>query len=88
MEQIDSEQIERYEDIEDMMDHAHEKIMEAVYYFCLCTKINIPTVESPIIKALLMEFVSGEFDDLWPKLIPHVETKGKDTLIYGLIVRD
>jgi len=88
MGKIDSDQIERYEDIEDMMDHAHEKIIEAVYYFCLCTKLNLPSVEEKIIKALMMEFISGEFDDLWPKLIAHVETKGNDTLVYGLILRD
>ena len=86
---LDSDQIDnRFEDIEDMMDHAHEQIINAVYHFCLCTKLNLPAVDEKIVKALMMEFISGEFDDLWPKLVPHVETKGKDTLVYGLILRD
>jgi hypothetical protein len=78
----------RFEDIEDMMDHSHEQINEAVYHFCLCIKVCLPDIDSKVVKALLLEFIEEEYDDLWPRLIPHVETKGDDTIVYGCILKD
>lgn len=79
---------ERFEDLEDMMDHAHEKLIDAVYHFCLCVKVNLPGVDESVVKTLLQDFIAEEFDDLWPRLIPYLDITGPQAVIYGLIVKD
>lgn len=88
MEKVEEPIKHRFEDIEDMMDHAHEQIMNAVYHFSLCTKIHLPGIDGKVIKALMINFMEDEFDDLWPKLVPGFEIKGNETLVYGLIIED
>ena len=78
----------RFEDAEDMMEHAHEKIEDAVYFYCLCTKMMMRGADPEIIRALLVQLVAEEFDDVNRKLIPYLEVRGNETTFYGLIQKD
>lgn len=77
-----------FEDTEDMMEHVHEQIEEAVYFYCLCTKIMMHGADPSLLKGLLIHLVSDQFDEINKKLIPYIETKGNETRFYGLIQRD
>ena len=77
-----------FEDTEDMMDHVHEQIEEAVYFYCLCTKMIMYGADPKVVKAMLVQLVSDEFDEVDKKLIPYIEIKGNETRFYGLIQKD
>ena len=79
---------ERFEDIEDMMDHAYEKIEDAVFHFCLCTKLSHKPIDRRIIRSALINIIETEFDETYEKLIPLIERNGNENIIYGLIKKD
>jgi len=78
----------RFEDTDDMMDHVHEKLEDAVYYYCLYTKLMMHGADERIIKALLIQIVEEQFDELNKKIIPYIEIKDNETIFYGLIQKD
>jgi hypothetical protein len=85
MESFEKKAAPRFEDHEDMMDFAYEHLLESIYHFTLCIKIVLPEADKEVLKSLLTGFVEEEVEDLFPRLIPYVENRGQESIIYGLI---
>lgn len=77
-----------FEDIEDMMDHSFEKIEDAVYYYVLCAKMVLSDLDKESIKALLMQSVGEQFDDVYKRMVPYIKQVGNETIFYGLLKTD
>lgn len=85
MESVDNQEPECFEDLADMMDYSYEKLQDAVYHFCLCTKMGIGDSDQKVIKTLLMLFVESEFDDVYSRLTPLIEKRNGECAVYGII---
>ncbi len=79
---------ERFEDIEDMMNHVYDRLDEAVYYYCLCLKVSLPGTDEKFIKAFLLTYIESQFMDTYQKLIPCIEKNGNENLIYGIVRKE
>lgn len=86
---MDEEHInQRFEDIEDMMDHSQQLLQDAIFHYCLTTKLGLSTFDKKVLKALLVSMVEIEFEDTFDKVIPYVEKDGNSTYVYGLYKKD
>jgi hypothetical protein len=85
MEIFDKKDTPRFEDPEDMMDFAYEHLIESIYHFTLCVKLVLPEADKEILKALLTNFIEVEVEDLFPRLVPCVESYRDQCVVYGLI---
>ncbi len=84
----DDKPIVRFEDMEDMMEHSYEKIEDAVYYYVLCSKLLLSDMDKEMIKSLLLESISDQFDDVYKRLVPYIKLVGNETVFYGLMQTD
>ena len=79
----DSHINQRFEDVEDLMDYSQGLLLDAIFFYCLTSKLGLTAFDKKVLKALLLSMVEIEFEDTYDKVIPHVEKDGNSSVIYG-----
>lgn len=82
---IDDHTAARFEDLVDMMDHSYELIQKAIFQYCLCVKVTGLPMDPNSFKALLMGFVETEFEDMYERITPCIESNGSDVVVYAAL---
>lgn len=87
MQGLDDPTAARFEDLVDMMDHSYELMQRAIFQYCLCVKVTGLPMDSKSFKALLIGFVETEFEDMYDRITPCVESNGSDVVVYAAMTK-